>query len=214
MKLIEGIKHKGRPFEIPDCSREDLPQFFVEMGYKVGAEIGVYKGEYTKQFLDAGIKMYAIDPWFDYPEYHNSRGQKRLNSQYEYAKRILAPYTNCTIIRKTSMEAVRDFPDESLDFVYIDANHLLKYVIEDICEWSKKVRNGGVISGHDYIFEKREHSNVVHVPYALKAYTDAYDIKNWYVLGRKKMFKGEKRNRWRSWMWIKDYKEPSYLIVS
>ncbi len=31
MKLIDGIKLKGAPAEIPDCSRDDLPQFFVEM---------------------------------------------------------------------------------------------------------------------------------------------------------------------------------------
>lgn len=214
MKLIDGIKLKGRPAEIPDCSRDDLPQFFREMGYKIGAEIGVYKGEYTKKFLGAGIKMYAIDPWLDYSEYHNSRGQARLDFQYEHAKRILAPYPNCTIIRKTSMEAIEDFADESLDFVYIDANHLLRYVTEDICEWSKKVRNGGIISGHDYFYEKREHSNVVQVPFAVRAYTDAYDIKDWYVLGREEFVKGEKRDRWRSWMWIKDYKEPSSLIES
>ena len=33
------------------------------MDYTVGAEIGVYKGEYTKLFCDEGIQMYAIDPW-------------------------------------------------------------------------------------------------------------------------------------------------------
>ena len=213
MKLIEAIKSKkGRPFEIPDCSRDDLPQFFFEMGFRVGAEIGVYKGEYTKKFLDAGIKMYGIDPWLDYVEYHNSRGQERIDFQYEHAKRVLTPYPNCTIIRKTSMEAVEDFADESLDFVYIDANHLLRYVVEDICEWSKKVRRDGIISGHDYFYEKRDHSNVVQVPYAVRAYTDAYYIQNWYVLGREELVKGEKRDRWRSWMWVKKYIEPSCLI--
>lgn len=212
MKLIDGLKLKGRPAEIPDSSRDDLPQFFVELGFKVGAEIGVYKGEYTKFFLDAGLKMYGIDPWRNYSEYRNSRGQKRLDFLYEHTKRVLAPYPNCTIVKKTTMEAINDFPDESLDFVYIDANHLLKYVIEDIYEWSKKVRQGGVIAGHDYFYEKREDFNVIHVAFAVKAYTDAYDIKNWYVLGREKFVKGEKRDRWRSWMWIKNYKEPTPLI--
>lgn len=211
MKLIDGLKLKGRPAEIPDCSRDDLPKFFVEMGFKVGAEIGVYKGEYTKKFLDAGLKMYAVDPWVDYSEYHNTRGQTRIDFLYEHTKRVLAPYPNCTIIRKTSMEAVKDFEDESLDFVYIDSNHLLKYVIEDICEWSKKVRKGGIIAGHDYFYEKRDF-NVIHVAFAIKAYTDAYNIKHWYILGREKFIKGEKRDRWRSWMWVKDYDEPSSLI--
>ncbi len=214
MKLIDAIKEGGHPFEIPNCSRDDLPQFFVEMGYKVGAEIGVYKGEYTKKFLDVGLTMYGIDPWLDYQQYHNSRGQKRINDLYEHTRKVIAPYPNCTLIKKTSMEALSDIPDESLDFVYIDANHLLRYVIDDICEWSKKVKKGGVISGHDFFYEKRDQINIVQVPFALKAYTDAYNIKNWYVLGREEIIKGEKRDRWRSWMWIKDYDEPSPLIVA
>ena len=110
------------------------------------------------------------------------------------------------------MEAINDFKDGSLDFVYIDANHLLRYVIEDICEWSKKVRRGGIVSGHDYFYEKRKYSNVVQVPFALKAFTDANDVKNWYVLGSENPVKGEKRDRWRSWMWVKDYNEPSPLV--
>jgi hypothetical protein len=209
VKLLEAIKTDGRPFEIPDCSRDELPQYFVEMGYKVGAEIGVYKAEYTK---DAGLKIFGVDPWLDYSDYHNTKGQERISYLYEHAKRVVAPYPNCTLIKKTSVEAAAEFEDESLDFVYIDANHLLQYVIEDICVWSKKVKKGGVISGHDYFYKKRDKSNVIHVPFAIKAYVDAYDIKSWYVLGSEKHIEGEKRDRWRSWMWIKDYLEPTPLI--
>ena len=54
-------------------------------------------------------------------------------------------------MRDYSMEAARRFADESLDFVYIDANHDYRHVREDITEWSKKVRKGGIISGHDYL---------------------------------------------------------------
>ncbi|MBI4137317.1 hypothetical protein HY469_04610, partial [Candidatus Roizmanbacteria bacterium] len=121
MKLTDGLKFKGRPFEIPDAGRDDLPEFFKERGCKVGAEIGVYKGEFSEKLARVGLKLYAIDPWRIYKGYGNPRGQKRLDFQYEHAKRVLTPYPNCTIIRKTSMEAIEDFKDESLDFVYIDA---------------------------------------------------------------------------------------------
>ncbi len=33
MKIIEGIKLKGRPAEIPDSSRNELPMFLKEIGY-------------------------------------------------------------------------------------------------------------------------------------------------------------------------------------
>jgi len=34
MKILEGIKQTGRPFNIPDASRDDLPAFLVEMDSK------------------------------------------------------------------------------------------------------------------------------------------------------------------------------------
>src|SRR4029078_12029070 len=115
-----------------------------------GAEIGVDKGAFSQEFCEAGLTLHAIDPWKYDDDYQDSRSQERLDFLYGHTKRILAPYPDCTIIRKTSMEAVKDFKDESLDFVYIDGNHQLRYVIEDLVEWSKKIRSGGIISGHDY----------------------------------------------------------------
>lgn len=102
------------------------------------------------------------------------------------------------------MEAVKDFTDNSLDFVYIDGNHQLQYVIEDITQWSKKLKVGGIISGHDYIYTNpRTAAGICHVIYGVNAYTKAYNIKDWYLLGRKENIDGEKRDKWRSWMWVK-----------
>lgn len=203
MKLIDGLRLKGRPAEISDCSRDDLPQFFVEMGYRVGAEIGVDKGEFSQKFCQAGLRLYAIDPWLSYGDYKDSRGQAKLESIFEHTKKVLAPYPNCKIIRKTSMKAANDFPDRSLDFVYIDGNHQFKYVAEDIAEWSKKVNVGGVICGHDYIYTNpRTQAGICHVIYVVNAYTQAYGIDNWYLLGRYKSQEGEKRDKFRSWMFL------------
>jgi predicted O-methyltransferase YrrM len=49
------------------------------------------------------------------------------------------------------MDVVKNFGDESLDFVYIDSNHKYEYCKEDVREWSKKVKRGGLVAGHDYI---------------------------------------------------------------
>lgn len=204
MELIEAIKIKGRPFEIPNCSRDDLPNFFRQMGYQTGAEIGVYKGEFSEKLCAAGLNLYAIDPWRIYKDYDNPRGQARLDQQYEHTKRLLSAYPNSTIIRKTSMEAIEDFADESLDFVYIDANHDFRYIAEDLCEWTKKVKKGGIVSGHDYFFTKSGTGETNwHVAYVLKAYIGAFAIPSWYLLGSKNLKPGERRDKWRSWMFIK-----------
>jgi hypothetical protein len=205
MDLIKAIKETGRPFEIPDCSRDDLPQFFVDMGFKVGAEIGVYKGEFSEKFAKVGLSLFAIDPWRIYKDYSNPRGQERLDFQYEHTKRVLDPYPKCKIIRKTSMEAIEDFEDESLDFVYIDGNHDFRYIAEDLAEWTKKVRKGGIVSGHDFFFTKTgTNTTHWHVAFVLKAYIDAYSITNWFLLGTKNPVEGEKRDKWRSWMFVKE----------
>lgn len=206
MRIIDGLKFAivGKPTQIPDCGRDDLPQFFVDMGYKVGVEIGVYKGEFSEKICKSGLKLYAIDPWRIYDDFTNPRGQDRLDFLYEHTKRLLAPY-DCTIIRKTSMEALALIPDGSLDFVYIDGNHSFKYIAEDIAEWSKKVRIGGVVSGHDYVYAFDDSGlNKCDVIYVVQAYTQAFGINNWYVLGSEEKIEGQKRDEFRSFMWIKN----------
>lgn len=201
MKIKDALQYKGKPFEIPDCGRFDLPQFFVEMGYKVGAEIGTAKGVYAEALCKAGLQLYCVDPWKDYSEYHGY-GQELLDKQFEHTKKLLSEY-NAVILRKTSMEAIHDIADGSLDFVYIDGNHDFKYVVEDIYEWSKKVRKGGVVAGHDYLFTMPREHDKIHVKYVLPAYTAAYEIYPWYVIGRKDKVPGEIRDAFRSWFFIK-----------
>ena len=41
------------------------------------------------------------------------------------------------------------FEDGSLDFIFIDASHQYPDVLKDIKLWSKKVKIGGYITGHD-----------------------------------------------------------------
>ena len=46
--------------------RDELPKFFKENGYLVGAEIGSHKGEFTEKLLREGLKVSAIDPWMGF----------------------------------------------------------------------------------------------------------------------------------------------------
>ena len=203
MKIIDGLKIKGNPAEIPDCVRTDLPQFFIDMGYKVGAEIGVRNGRFSRKLCQAGLKVYAIDPWRNYDGYWGEDAfKKEVEASYKFAKKILAPF-DCVILRKTSLEALADIPNNSLDFVYIDGNHDFRYVADDLYEWTKKVRPGGVISGHDYFYaNERKHDNI-HVKYVVDAFVKCYKIEQWYVIGRKEKRPGEKRDQFRSFFWLK-----------
>jgi len=203
---LPANKH-GR-VEIPNVMRRQLPDFFKEMGYKVGVEIGVYKGQFTRYLLKDNTHIYAVDPWMEYPDYGHPKVhfQERQDKIYESARNRLSGYPNCELVRKTSMEAVKDFEDESIDFVYIDGHHGFKYVTEDIYEWSKKVKKGGIISGHDYgVLIKPGSPYTLQVKFVIDAYTKAFQMKKWYVLGRKETLPNERRDQWRSWMWFKEH---------
>lgn len=205
MKIIDAVKIKQGKFEIPDCTRNDFPEFLVEYGCKVGAEIGVYKGEFTEKLCKAGLKMYAVDPWMAFlGQGETQNRQKRQDHLYAHAGRVLAPY-DCKLVRKTSMEAVKDFKDGSLDFVYIDGDHSFKEIAADIYEWEKKVRRGGIVSGHDYFNTIPEARNVLcQVEAIVDAYIKAFKIENWWILGELDPIKEPNRKeRFLTWFWIK-----------
>ena len=53
-------------------------------------------------------------------------------------------------VRGDSAETAEFYPDKSLDFVFIDADHEAASVYRDLEAWFPKVRPGGVIACHDY----------------------------------------------------------------
>lgn len=213
MKLIDAIKHKGNPFWIPDCSRDELPEFFVQLGFKVGVEVGVSWGQNIVDYAKAGLKIYGVDPWEDsedniYKKIISIPGEhaKTIEDVYKYAIERTAPYPNCTLIRKTSIEAAKDFPKRSLDFVYIDANHAFGYIAMDLMKWADKVKKGGVIAGHDY-YSTQGDRQIRHVGNIIDAFAKSYDFTNWYVLGRKneEREENEKFDRELSYMFFKHW---------
>lgn len=144
--------------------RNNMASMFNDLGYRKGAEIGVYTGEYSEILCSKNpeMKLHCIDPWKVYKSEEIepfAQNQEALDRFYEEAKKRLAPY-NCILHRSTSMEAVKEFEPNSLDFVYIDANHSYENVKEDLEAWSKIVRKGGIVSGHDYGHFKHRDRNI------------------------------------------------------
>lgn len=184
---------KRMPIDIP-ITRLDLARLFTELDFKVGAEIGVEQGEYTEALCRANpqAKIYGVDSWQSYSGYREHVSQDKLDRFYEETRERLKLY-KYRPMRRFSMDAVQDFDDNSLDFVYIDANHDFQHVVNDLAEWSKKVRTGGIISGHDY--RKTKNNAPFHVVQAVQGFTDAYRISPWFVL------RGDHRAA--SFMWVK-----------
>eukprot|EP00758_Cryptobia_borreli_P017344 Tbor_TRINITY_DN6182_c4_g1::TRINITY_DN6182_c4_g1_i3::g.22011::m.22011 len=38
------------------------------------------------------------------------------------------------------------------DYIYVDARHDYKGVLDDISQWWPKLKKGGIMAGHDYVF--------------------------------------------------------------
>jgi SAM-dependent methyltransferase len=199
------LPRTGAPIQIPNVGRLDLLRWFKELNFKVGAEIGVDEGNYSKLILETNneLKLYAVDPWLKHDEYHEYDSQEHLDRVYNaYLTRMKNEIKSgrCVIVRKKSMDALGDFKDESLDFVYIDANHEGEHPYNDLNCWAKKVRKGGIIAGHDFI---RPRFLKFTIKDALEKYTKEHNINPWFILGWHARQPGVIRDRSRSWVIVK-----------
>jgi hypothetical protein len=217
MESLEYIKDRFQvdleqksPIKLPVDRFRGLTSIFRELGFKVGAEIGVASGRYSKWLVMRAKpeKLFLVDPYTAYPEYveqHDEKGQAELDQAYKNAQERLAKFNSCEFVLKPSMVAVDDFNDNSLDFVFIDGNHTFEYAVNDIAEWSKKVKPGGIVSGHDYwrSFDSQKRAYVelktpleklklVQVKDAVNGWTRANQIKPWFLIDGF------------TWFWVKE----------
>ncbi len=198
--------HREAFIEIPNMGRDNLAELFYELGFTSGAEIGVERGKYSEVLCKANPKLHlnSIDPWSPSAYEPGISGvneeQPYFDGVYEEAKVRLAPY-NCTIIRKGSIEALNDFKDSSLDFVYIDGNHDFVNFTNDLHFWLKKIRVGGIMSGHDYCHYPFSKFN--HVRRVVDAYFKSYAMFPYFIVGKHTYDEGLIRDRYRSWFWVK-----------
>lgn len=191
------------PIPIPDFGRNQLAVLFKELDFKRGVEIGVASGWYSKILCRANrdAEIYGVDPYEPQEGYIDYKLRATFAKLEAKAHARLDEYPNYHFLRKTSAEALDDFEDGSLDFVYLDGDHCFEAVTFDMAKWSKKLRKGGILAGHDYAKHKKQGVKI-HVVQAVRGYTDAYKIHPWFILGNESNDEGLVRDKIRSWMWI------------
>lgn len=147
------IKENGK-----NKHRDHFFPFMIDtLGYKIGAEIGVDKGEFSNHILNKSHieKYYCIDTWQDdfgsdcKPGFYDKDGNKR----YEAALAVLKDSVQSErviMMRMPSLDAADRIEDNYLDYVYIDGDHSLEGIVFDLYKWTYKVKIGGMIAGHDY----------------------------------------------------------------
>lgn len=121
-----------------------------------GVEVGVQEGKFSKTILENWDceTLFLIDPWEEFEEYKNDLGAvSQEQHEHNLNKTVANTFgydDKVEIIRDYSVNAAKEFHDESLDFVYLDARHDKKGIKEDIEAWWPKVAKGGILAGHDY----------------------------------------------------------------
>ena len=129
-------------------------------------EIGVDEGIFSKNIIDflKPKQLFLVDPWevgYDKNAKHKNylnelkhiptaysvkesmdRIQEKLSKEIEKKQIIL--------IRDFSYNAVSTFPDNTFDFIYIDACHYYESVKADLNDYLPKLKENGLMCGHDY----------------------------------------------------------------
>ena len=140
------------------ATREQFPELLRNLGYEIGAEIGVAQGDHAEHLLrNWSGSLLLVDCWRKQDwAIHCDSGALITDEDHEqnYQRTLdrMRPFgTRAALVRKFSIEAASSIKDGLLDFVYLDANHSYKAVCADLAAWYPKVRSGGLMSGHDFV---------------------------------------------------------------
>ncbi|CEL92384.1 unnamed protein product [Vitrella brassicaformis CCMP3155] len=155
-------------------TRADLGDVLERENKTVGVELGVQRGtvrlsdctdvtpalvsgEFAAEVLSRWPKCrkyYLVDLWTHQDNY-NDTANVATDAQEAYmneAKDKLRHWQDKTVwMRMLTSDAAREIPDNSVDFVYIDARHDYCGVSEDLSLYWPKLRVGGIMAGHDYL---------------------------------------------------------------
>lgn len=107
-------------------------------------EIGSYKGKSLSYFVIESINqnkklnIYSIDSW------ENEDDFKQFEKNISNISHLINYY------KINSHDGASLFKNGYFDFIFIDANRAYDYVKRDIELWYPKLKDGGIIAGHDY----------------------------------------------------------------
>ncbi len=134
------LVHYAKPRSGPDC---------------IAVEVGVFDG----YFSDHNLKTwrgdyYLVDTW----GFRNDGTIDKNDNNEDYWNKIenlckeRTKWAGDRVKSKKgfSVDVANEFPDESIDWIFIDAGHDYENCKKDLDAWWPKLRKGGMFSGDDY----------------------------------------------------------------
>jgi len=130
----------------------------------VGAELGVFNGDFSKVILKSNpSKLYLVDVFEGFTVSGDKDGlnmqSTNLDESFAKLNQVYSNDDRVVIVKSKSVDFLNSLDDDSLDFVYIDADHSYEGVKADIAVSFTKVKNGGYILGHDYTWSNNHTHN-------------------------------------------------------
>lgn len=107
-----------------------------------GAELGILIGDNAIDMMkNLNIRtLHVVDNFSISHEKQQKDAEKHLA---EYSSRVAWHIGDSYLMAK-------EVEDDSLDFVYIDADHTYQAVKKDLVAWFPKLKSGGIFGGHDF----------------------------------------------------------------
>jgi len=189
-RLIHGLDRRVRMLRA--WLREARPSIQAVKnrfhGPIVGCEVGVFRGIHAEQMLRTLpnlVRLYLVDPYTLYEGYTDFKNASKelLSDAEKEAHPRLEQYKSRIIWVREKFEA-KHIP-EPLDFIYIDGQHTYEAVTHDIWHAEKRVKNGGIIAGHDYYPEGHYLNKKFGVGKAVRDYYGSrhrWELNDWWVI--------------------------------
>lgn len=161
MRIVREENLLANPHKYFQCNkREPNPAVFLEDKYlehcklvssrekllelceprKVWAEVGVAQGYFSDKILKTcnPAKLYMIE----YEAEYVRNLEKRFSTEIEEGKVV--------ILHGDSCEQLTCLPDNTLDYIFLDATHDYEHPSRELALCKDKVKDSGMIMGHDY----------------------------------------------------------------
>jgi len=158
-------------YKVPSQTEEYTVDLLLEEAKNIHngkiVEIGVFGGWVSLHLAEIALKnnsqMYSIDVW-EKLEIGNGNPippaqlaaakyyMKQLRLNYENILDELK-YSNTTVICDSSLDAVTQFEDNSLDLIFIDGDHCKEHLYKELVLWYPKLKKNGALYGDDYNWE-------------------------------------------------------------
>jgi cephalosporin hydroxylase len=152
--------------DIPGYTCPRLLELYDEIAATVHngtiVEVGVAYGRSLAYIVDRARtnRFFGVDTWDEFMGGDNlptdvfarmqAYGTPKEAAAHEIRRALHNTYAHWVqLIQKTSVEAAKEFSDDSVDFVFLDDRHEYEALRDGIAAWLPKIKPGGVLAGHD-----------------------------------------------------------------